>query len=581
MGRLMWLFSVLMILSSLALAEGPLTPSELLIEAQKGRVEYVRAVSDITGNAATLADRETTLGYLLVLDQLAEIEGGYDLGSMGASPIKALGFALTSAATKWMRIDIDPTSEIGLYLRYASNGSRNSMADIQLHQLDRVLDPAEYLLWMERATFCVETTRALGSEIFVVQAFEDLQAAAVKKALLSPLGNQESFIEKVLINSTSLSSLTEIAEFLRRNSVSATSVEVVLRNLKMARIFDRNVKANPSASMTLQGIPGRVIAESLGRLIDLHGAVAKTELQASVDAMDAQSVTSIAGLIIGLSDLLIHKDQVDLLSDLAMILSTKCAELGIGQQQLALETLAAKLAMARTFRDYAFEGSYDVIFSNGKKGIITLLNAGLGLVIAGITTMYGVHDDLEMNYSNFYFKYNEETKRFESFGNPSDSIEFQIRSDINTDLFFRLMPGNCIAGTFGYPTGQPAFSGCRRETYPVFDKAVGTADPSTFTSLWRGICANHVTELRISQVGRRLQGNWKDLPSWSSYALNFGVIDLNAHSAIMTSGETDAGRFAQARVRFVTKDELEVAFILGGRGLHCHEYFRRVTRPGM
>ena len=567
--------------ASFASANGVLSPAALLSTARLGRVDFVRSVSEMEGQALMLPNREDVFGYLRILDELAAMEKEYNLQSMGASPVKMLGVTLTEAAAKWLRLDIDPVADIDLFMRYSNSGSQSRIFELQFYQMRRETSPEALLTWIERTTYCANVARGLHAEVFVLQSFDDLQASAVRAALQSPGVAKDSYTEKVFAGATSLSSLTEIAELMRKKSFEATSVESVIQVLKFARLFERNIKSNPGTSLAMHAAGSNAIQEALVRLVDLHGAVAKDELQAAVDAMDPPSVMAVAGFLAGMSDILIRKDQVSLLGDLAQMLSIRVASIGMGQIALALDRFTTRMKMAQLFEGSGLEGTYNVSFSNGKTGTITLESAGVGYVVAGITLLYGEKRDIELNYTNFYFNYNESTHTFESVGNPNDSVEFQMRSDVNTDLYFKMVSPDCIAGSFGYPAGQASFSGCRSQHYPNLTTAIGKSTVTSFSGVWRGMCAGRLTELRMSQVGRRVQGNWNVVDFRAGIALNFGAPDFNAKSVILTSGENEVGKSNQVRARFVSDDVLEVALIVGGRGLRCHENFYRRDRPGL
>lgn len=579
------IFFIVAMHGSRALTDSILSPEELLIEAKKGRVEYVRAMADVTANVRFLSNKPLAFRYMSVLSDLNTIETGYNLDTMGISPVNTLGQALTLAAAKWMRVDTDPVDELELFLRYANDNTRYTLADMQSRLIDRAQTPSELFTWMERGWFCAKLSITLKAEPFVIQGFEDLEATAVRRALKDSLIGDYDFSSKVMERAKSMASLREISDFLGERAILAVDVPTAINVIRLCETFDRNVQANKLASLSLQGAPAQLIATTLQRIFDLHGDIAKEDLKSAVDILDARGLTSISGFLTSLSDELIHKDQVKLVTELAIILAKKCEEMGITQQKIALEKLIAKLAVAREFSNFAFEGSYPVHFTNGKNGIITLVNAGSSYIVAGITMWYGDFDNphipvIEVNFTNFYFSFNETTQMFESIGNPNDTVEFQMRGDINTDLYFRLKPGNCIAGSFGYPSGETGFYGCRTEKFPTFDKPEGSLDISTYTSSWKGTCAGHTTYFRMSQVGRRVQGNLVDSPSLGEVPFNFGVTDLLAKSAVLTSGEMENGRMGQARVRFLSEGRLEMVYIVGGRGIRCHSVFERVYRPG-
>jgi hypothetical protein len=50
-----------------------------------------------------------------------------------------------------------------------------------------------------------------------------------------------------------------------------------------------------------------------------------------------------------------------------------------------------------------------------------------------------------------------------------------------------------------------------------------------------------------------------------------------ARSVTLTSGQLDVGRFAQARVLFSSEQQIEVEYILAGRGVACHTVFNRLA----
>jgi hypothetical protein len=68
-----------------------------------------------------------------------------------------------------------------------------------------------------------------------------------------------------------------------------------------------------------------------------------------------------------------------------------------------------------------------------------------------------------------------------------------------------------------------------------------------------------------------------DRDAWIGVPFAYGVVNPLAHSVILTSGELEIGRFAQARVLFLSEQQLEVEYILGGRGVACHSVFSRIN----
>lgn len=224
-----------------------------------------------------------------------------------------------------------------------------------------------------------------------------------------------------------------------------------------------------------------------------------------------------------------------------------------------------------------FEGTYGVKFDKLGGGTLTILHTGGGR-IAATMSFRDLRTGLEVPYSLFYFEYDSDRALFQSTRYPFDNTEGQLPGDNIADLYFQLEDNsNCIFGSFGAPMGQDLFRACKEEVVSSFDRELPGPPVRDITSLWSGTCGGHDIQLRISQVGRRIVGNWMDRDAWLAVPFAYGVVNPLAHSVTLTSGQLDVGRFAQARVLFLSESQVEVEYILAGRGIACHTVFNRLA----
>jgi hypothetical protein len=250
----------------------------------------------------------------------------------------------------------------------------------------------------------------------------------------------------------------------------------------------------------------------------------------------------------------------------------------MGQQQVAIDAFASRLQIMKRVYYKNFEGTYGVKFDKLGGGTLTILHTGGGR-IAATMSFRDFRTGLEVPYSLFYFEYDADRGLFQSTRYPFDNTEGQLPGDNISDLYFQLEENsNCMFGSFGAPMGQDLFRACREELVATFDREIPGSPLGDVTSLWNGSCGGHEIQLRISQVGRRVVGNWMDRDAWLSVPFAYGVMNSTAHSLILTSGQLDVGRFAQARVLFLSEKQVEVEYILAGRGVTCHTLFNRMSR---
>lgn len=553
------------------------SPEELVAESRRGRVEMIKVVSDLTARIPTVPTKEELYPYLLVLDDLVVLETEYGLESMGQSVVKVLGFAVTNAATKWLRLDSDKVEYIEAFMKFADNNVRNNFAEQQDQYL--INDPSleVTLNWIEKSAWVIALANAVKADFFVVLSFEDFQASVVKRAFKDISRLSDDQIELVISKVSAISALNEIDAYMHSIAAQADSVPKVLRALRFACIFDKSVKANPRAPISLQNAAASSINDALQRLINLRGAVPETEVNNAIQILPPAVVANISNLLISLSDRLVYRDQVDFLLNLARGLSARLGELGMGQQQIAIDAFASRLQIMKRVYFKNFEGTYGVRFDRLGGGTLTILHTGGGR-IAATMSFRDLRTGLEVPYSVFYFEYDGDRALFQSTRYPFDNTEGQLPGDNIADLYFQLEENsNCIFGTFGAPMGQDLFRACKEEVVSSFDRELPGPPLGDVTSLWSGTCGGHDIELRISQVGRRVVGNWMDRDAWLAVPFAYGVVNPLAHSLTLTSGQLDVGRFAQARVLFLSETQIEIEYILAGRGVACHTLFNRLN----
>ncbi len=553
------------------------SPEELLSESRRGRVEMIKAVSDFTAIVPTIPTKEELFPYLVILDDLSLLETDYGLESMGQSVVKILGFAVTNASTKWLRLDSDKVEYVEAFMKYADNNVRNNFAE----QQDQYLindPPLEVTLnWIDKSAWAIALANAVRADFFVVLSFEDFQASVVKRAFRDISRLTDENIELIISKVSAIAALNEVDAYMNSLAAQADSVPKVLRSLRFACIFDKSIKSNPRSSVTLQNAAANSINDALQRLINLRGAVPEDEINKAIQILPPPVVANISNLLVSLSDRLVYRDQVDFLLNLARGLSARLGDLGMGQQQVAIDAFASRLQIMKRVYFKNFEGTYGVRFDKLGGGTLTILHTGGGR-IAATMSFRDRRSGLEVPYSLFYFEYDGNRALFQSTRFPFDNTEGQLPADNIADLYFQLEENsNCIFGSFGAPMGQDLFRACKEELVTSFDREVPGQPLADVTSLWSGTCAGHDIQLRISQVGRRVVGNWMDRDAWIAVPFAYGVINPMARSVTLTSGQLDVGRFAQARVLFSSEQQIEVEYILAGRGVACHTVFNRLA----
>lgn len=553
------------------------TPEELVAESRRGRVEMIKVVSDLTSRVPNIPTKEELFPYLLVMDELSALESDYGLESLGQSVVKIFGYAVTNASTKWLRLDTDKTEYIEAFMKYADNNIRNNFAEQQDQYLinDPPLDVT--LNWIEKSAWAIALAGAVRADFFVVLSFEDFQAAVVKRAFRDISRLTDENIELVISKVSAIAALNEVDAYMHLIAAEADSVAKVLRSLRFACIFDKSVKLNPRAPVSLQNAAANSVNDALQRLINLRGAVPEVEVNNAVQILPPAVVANISNLLVSLSDRLVYRDQVDFLLNLARGLSARLGELGMGQQQVAIDAFASRLQILKRVYFKNFEGTYGVRFDKLGGGTLTILHTGGGR-IAATMSFRDFRTGLEVPYSLFYFEYDSDRALFQSTRYPFDNTEGQLPGDNISNLYFQLEENsNCIFGSFGAPMGQDLFRACKEQVVTSFDRELPGPPLGDVTSLWSGTCGGHDIELRISQVGRRVVGNWMDRDAWLAVPFAYGVINPLAHAVTLTSGQLDVGRFAQARVLFLSESQVEVEYILAGRGIACHTLFNRLA----
>lgn len=553
------------------------SPEGLLDEARKGRVELIKVVSDVTAIVPTIPRKEELFQYFLALDDLSLLEKNYGLESLGQSPVSLLGFALANAATKWIRIDRDQPEYIELFMKYADNIARSNLAGQQSAYLVNDMPVSDVVLLIEKSAWVIQLATVYKSDFYVIVAFEDFQGLVVRRFFVNVATLPDEQIELVISKVTAISALNEVDAFMHVLAANADTAQKVLRALRFACIFDRSVKQNPRSSLALQNAAAGAINDAVQRLINLRGAVPAGEIQAAIQILSPAVVVNVSSLIVTLSDRLVYREQIDFLLALAKALSLRLAELGMGQQQISIDAFVSRLQIMQRVSFKSFEGSYDVKFKRSGNGILTILHTGGGRLAATMSFINYFHG-IEMPFSLFYFEYDQATKVFQSTRFPFDNTEGQLPSDMESDMYFSIEEDTgCLVGKFGAPMTQDYFRACLREKVVSFDEEMPGEIVKDYTSLWKGRCGRNSIVLRIAQVGRRLVANWMDNDTWNGVPLNYGIANPLAHSAILTSGPLEVGRFVQVRVRFEADGRLEVEYILAGRGIACHTYFYRLN----
>jgi hypothetical protein len=110
------------LLSSEAQAQGAFpSADQLLVEARKGRIEFLQAIGQVEASVEFLADKGTVLSYLRILDDLQTIADDLGFDDLGGDPLFRMKQRLTLALLKWINIVDDTQSDLVAFVDASSD----------------------------------------------------------------------------------------------------------------------------------------------------------------------------------------------------------------------------------------------------------------------------------------------------------------------------------------------------------------------------------------------------------------------------------------------------------------------------
>ncbi len=292
--------ALLILLCAPAAAADP-TPREVLARAGRGRVEFLRAVSDVGRFAPRLPSKEKLSPYVLLLDDLERAGRRYDLESLGVDPVKDLGAELTHQAAQWLRLDRDAPEYLDAFFKWSTNDTRITAAGDSAMLAASARKPKELLAWNEGALAALERLKDARADIPARQAFGDLQGVIAREMLSRRDELPDDALGEAVDRTVTPQGLSEILSFLDIETAGASTAKdrrallgLALRAARSARGLGR------SAPLRLRADAGALVAGAVERSLfagdDLDEAACRA---VAAELLPAQA----EGLLASLADL--------------------------------------------------------------------------------------------------------------------------------------------------------------------------------------------------------------------------------------------------------------------------------------
>lgn len=283
----------MMIAAFLLLLCGPAaaqpTPREILAQAARGRVDFMRAVSEAERFAPRQPSKEKLYPFVLLLDELEREGRRHDVASLAVDPVKDLGIVLTREASKWLRLDADGEKFLDAFFKWSNNDTRVAAARESALLAAASVRAEELLAWNQGALGALARLKTGRTDAPAIRAFGELQGL-VTRELISRRAElpRERLLEAVEATTTP-QGLDEVLAFLDLESEKAATPEprrlVLELSLRAARAARR---LGPAAPLRFRAGAGALLAAAVERALyegdeldDAFCAAAAAELMPS------------------------------------------------------------------------------------------------------------------------------------------------------------------------------------------------------------------------------------------------------------------------------------------------------------
>ncbi len=278
----MTLILLLTCLTGFARAADP-APAEVLARAERGRVEFLRAVADVGRFAPRLSSKEKLFPYLLMLEGLEKAGRRYDLAGLGTDPVKDLGADLAREAEKWLRLDRDTPESVDAFIRWSANDTRITAAGDAAMLASDSAGPDELLAWNRGTLDALERLKSAKAQAPALQAFGELQGVITREILRRRKEFPAARLAEAVESATTVQGLGEVLAFLDLEAAAAREPAQRRELLGLALLVARGTRGlPPSAPLRLRAEAGALLA-----------ALAQRALAAG-DELDAPSCRAVA-----------------------------------------------------------------------------------------------------------------------------------------------------------------------------------------------------------------------------------------------------------------------------------------------
>lgn len=261
------IIAALLLLCGAASAADP-SPREALARAAGGRVEFLRAVADVSRFAPRLPSKKRLYPYVLALDELEREGRRHGLASLGADPVKELGEELTRQAGQWLRLDRDPPEYLDAFFKWSANDTRVAAAGDSAMLAVASRGPEELLAWNRGARAALERLEAAKADASARQAFGDLQGVIVREILARRRELPPERLAEAVDGLATPQGLSEVLTFLDLETASAASPEDRRALLDLALRAARAARAlGPSAPLRIRAEAGAAVAAAVERAL--------------------------------------------------------------------------------------------------------------------------------------------------------------------------------------------------------------------------------------------------------------------------------------------------------------------------
>lgn len=569
-------------------------PEEVLNRAAKSPSEMIAVLSLLEPAIASFTEKAQLYPYLKILPDMTALADRYQLDSLGASPVVAIAASLTRAAVKWIKLDEDSPQIISIFLRYAEDASRYSVAAQQRQYVHFIRDAEGLKLWAVRVHECLEILGELNPAVFVLEEFQRLQAVIVHFFFnLKSVVSQSDSID--MINAIdSEAAFQELAVYLSKEANSADSAEKVSRVIELtialigrANLIEAGRGQSGGVPASFQISSARIIVDAVTRIAS-NGLVVSDSLAESIPrVLNIQQLNLLAERLAYLRTDLLRDYQGSFFYRMTRETRKKCLEFGMLQQAASLDQALGRLALRVNFNHPKHEGTYAVRFGR-EHARVTVIDSGNSDILVGISIGADDRNPLEfrgmapgigiLSFSFFNVEYNVEEGRFEGAYRHAEGSIYNLQNNYNMLVHFEFVdpsedsPEPRIRGRVMYSIGgKTDFEGPRVETYDSLSEDAELV----MESEGRYACIESVArvralescELNMVQLGSKVSAVFGLRNQAAGVPLPIGFYSTSKRTLYLNSGELESGLFGHLRGRFVEGgDFFEGMYIVGGIG---------------